>query len=63
MSLAAKYLDKSFNIFDEKALGRSPCSQIQDWVADEIESRFGSGNGKHSPAETGPEPRAESTSG
>jgi hypothetical protein len=52
MDLIAKYLDKSFNIFDEKALGRSPSSKIQDWMGDEIESRFGSDT------ETGPERNA-----
>jgi len=40
LNLATKYLDKSFNIFDEKALGRSPSSKIQGWIGDEIESRF-----------------------
>src|SRR5580698_8516400 len=29
LSLAAKYLDKSFNTFDEKALGRQPSSGIR----------------------------------
>ena len=42
LSLAAKYLDKSFNTFDEKALQRSPSSEIQDWISDEIEARFAS---------------------
>jgi hypothetical protein len=42
LSLAAKYLDKSFNLFDEKALGRSPSSEIQDWIGDEMEKRFAS---------------------
>jgi hypothetical protein len=45
LSLAAKYLDKSFNLFDEKALGRSPLSEIQDWIGDEIGVRFASDNG------------------
>lgn len=40
LSLAAKYLDKSFNIFDEKALGRLPSSSVQDWISQEIEARF-----------------------
>jgi len=44
LSLAAKYLDKSFNLFDERALARPQCSEIQDWVSAEIERRFGSGN-------------------
>lgn len=44
LSLSAKYLDKSFNIFDEKALARPRCSEIQDWINAEIERRFGSGN-------------------
>lgn len=43
LSLAAKYLDKSFNLFDEKALARPQCSAIRDWVAKEIEARFGLG--------------------
>jgi hypothetical protein len=42
LNLAAKYLDKSFNTFDEKALGRTPSSRIQDWIGDEIASSFGS---------------------
>lgn len=45
LSLAAKYLDKSFNLFDEKALGRSPSSEIQDWIGDEIKVQFASDNG------------------
>jgi hypothetical protein len=45
LSLAAKYLDKSFNLFDEKALGRSPSSEIQGWIGDEIGVRFASDNG------------------
>jgi hypothetical protein len=49
LSLVAKYLDKSFNIFDEKALGCSPSSEVQDWISDEIGSRFGSDNGKEGP--------------
>jgi len=47
LNLVAKYLDKSFNIFDEKALGRAPSSQIRDWISEEIEARFGSKNGEH----------------
>jgi len=50
LNLAAKYLDKSFNTFDEKALGRPPSSEIQDWIGGEIESRFGSDYGGGSPA-------------
>lgn len=42
LSLAAKYLDKTFNTFDEKALGGSPSSAIRHWIEAEIESRFGS---------------------
>lgn len=42
LHLVAKYLDKTLNIFDEKALGRPPSSNIHDWIGDEIESRFGS---------------------
>jgi hypothetical protein len=44
LSLAAKYLDKSFNLFDEKALARPQCSEIRDWISAEIERRFGSGD-------------------
>jgi hypothetical protein len=44
LDLAAKYLDKSFNAFDEKALGVAPSSDIRDWIGSEIESRFGSSN-------------------
>jgi hypothetical protein len=40
LSLAAKYLDKSFDIFDEKALGRPRSSGMQDW----INAHFGSDN-------------------
>ena len=46
LSLAAKYLDKSFNAFDEKALGSPPSSEIQDWISKEIGDRFRSGNDK-----------------
>ena len=45
LGLAAKYLDKSFNIFDEKALGRPQSSSIRDWISGEIEARFGSNDG------------------
>jgi hypothetical protein len=51
LSLAAKYLDKSFNIFDEKALGRPRSSGIQDWIIDEIEARFGADNGNQNLAD------------
>lgn len=30
--LAAKYLDKSFSLFDERALGRSGASDLQTWI-------------------------------
>jgi hypothetical protein len=40
LSLVAKYLDKSFHAFDEKAQGRRPSSGIQDWISKEIEARF-----------------------
>ena len=42
LNLVAKYLDKSFNVFDEKALGRPGSSRIRDWISDEIGTRFGS---------------------
>jgi hypothetical protein len=44
LHLVAKYLDKSFNLFDERALARPQCSDIRDWISAEIERRFGSGN-------------------
>jgi hypothetical protein len=40
--LAAKYLDKTFNVFDERALGRAPASTVRDWIYSEIQARFGS---------------------
>jgi hypothetical protein len=40
LHLAGKYLDKTFNTFGEKALGRAPMSNIRDWIYDEIKSRF-----------------------
>jgi hypothetical protein len=40
LGLAAKYLDKSFSLFDEKALLQKPSSDIQDWLHDEIHGRF-----------------------
>jgi hypothetical protein len=43
LSLAAKYLDKSFNLFDEKALARPHCSEIQGWISAEMERRFKAG--------------------
>jgi len=42
LELAAKYLDKTFNMFDEKALRRSPSSGIQAWIGNEIQTRFAS---------------------
>jgi hypothetical protein len=40
LHLTAKYLDKTFNVFDEKALNKSPESEIRDWIYDQIQSRF-----------------------
>jgi hypothetical protein len=40
LDLTAKYLDKTFNMFDEKALKRPPSSQIRDWIDAEIQIRF-----------------------
>ena len=40
LDLAAKYLDKSFNLFDERALGNPHSSEIQDWISDEFGRRF-----------------------
>lgn len=42
LHLAAKYLDKTFCMFDEKALNRSPSSEIREWIYGEIQNRFGS---------------------
>jgi hypothetical protein len=42
LHLAAKYLDKTFDMFDEKALHRPPSSGIRDWISEEIQNRFGS---------------------
>jgi Family of unknown function (DUF5677) len=42
LHLAAKYLDKTFNVFDEKALKRPASSRVRDWINDEIQTRFGS---------------------
>jgi hypothetical protein len=50
LNLAAKYLDKTFNVFDEKALGRAHSSTIQDWIADEIRSRSKSEGVEESPS-------------
>ena len=44
LHLAAKYLDKSFNVFDERALIRPPSSEIREWISKEIEVRFRSEN-------------------
>lgn len=41
MTLAAKYLDKTFNLFDEKVLNREPVSEIQVWIRGEIKRCFG----------------------
>lgn len=40
LDLAAKYLDKTFNTFDERALGRAPASTVRDWIDSEIQARF-----------------------
>lgn len=55
LHLAAKYLDKTFNMFDEKALGRAPSSGIRDWIYAEIQTRFGSDGHKGHPAAAGNE--------
>ena len=46
LHLATKYLDKTFNMFDEKALCRPPSSGIRDWIHGEIQTRFGSNDPK-----------------
>jgi hypothetical protein len=68
--LAAKYLDKSFDTFDEKALGRPPSSGIQGWINKEIEARFRAGDEKrdasgNDESQSGPRPppRPPSTDG
>lgn len=40
LHLVAKYMDKTFNLFDEKALGRSQSSEIHDWIYDELRRCF-----------------------
>jgi hypothetical protein len=55
LHLAAKYLDKTFNVFDEKALGRAPSSGIRDWIYAEIQTRFGSDGHNGEPAVAGNE--------
>ena len=42
LGLAAKYLDNSLSLFDEKALHRTPSSDIQDWIHNEMQSHFSS---------------------
>ena len=44
LSLAAKYLDKSLSLFDERALASPRRSGIRDWIGIEIERCFGSVN-------------------
>jgi Family of unknown function (DUF5677) len=68
LNLLAKYLDKSFNLFDEKALQRKPSSEIQEWLHDEMHSRFSSDDrGENASAVEGeglaPEPPPESKTG
>ncbi|MFZ3200723.1 MAG: DUF5677 domain-containing protein [Candidatus Acidiferrales bacterium] len=50
LQLAAKYLDKTFNAFDETVLGRTPSSGIGDWVYAEIQARFNTKNDEENPA-------------
>ena len=50
LNLAAKYLDKSFNTFDEKALGRPPSCEIREWISAEIGARFRSEGGAEAEA-------------
>jgi Family of unknown function (DUF5677) len=38
LSLAAKYLDKSFNVFDVSALKRPESSEIQKWLNQQLDS-------------------------
>jgi len=54
--LAAKYLDKTFNTFDEKALKRPASSRIRDWIDDELETRLGSDGRDSSNAASEPIP-------
>ena len=49
LHLAAKYLDKTFNAFDEKALGLQPSSKVHDWIGTEIEARFSSSHAEGRP--------------
>jgi hypothetical protein len=55
LHLAAKYLDKTFDMFDEKALHRPPSTGIRDWICDEIQTRFGSDDLNSNSAATGAE--------
>jgi len=62
LELAAKYLDKTFNMFDEKVLHRPPSSRIRDWIYNEIQTRFGSDDRNLNSAPTGAE-RKQSEAG
>jgi hypothetical protein len=44
LNLAIKYLDKTFNTFDEKALQRPASSELQNWLHAEIDTRIGPGD-------------------
>jgi hypothetical protein len=48
-------LDKTFDMFDEKALHRPPSTGIRDWICDEIQTRFGSDDRNSNSAATGAE--------
>lgn len=54
LMLVAKYLDKSFDAFDEKALGRPPSSEIRKWIGNEFEVRFRPSN-DHQDGTVGPD--------
>jgi hypothetical protein len=55
LHLATKYLDRTFDLFDEKVLHRQPSSRIRDWIYNEIQNRFGSDSPNLNSAETGTE--------
>lgn len=44
LHLAAKYLDKTFNVFDRKILNRDEKSDVHGWIYNEIQSRFARGS-------------------
>jgi Family of unknown function (DUF5677) len=62
LHLVVKYADKTFNLFDEKALGRPPSSTLQEWIQNEIESILARSEQKPRPSETTAPPIEEPSS-